>query len=115
MFPTERCLSNNILYQANITALGENSETKVYYGICETTFKLRYANHKKMFNHRNCKSDTELSNEFLKIKDNKRNVIITWENLSRLQAYNRSRKRCSLCSNEKLKIALHRNNNMLNR
>ena len=88
---------------------------KVYYGICETTFKLRYANHKKMFNHRNCKSDTELSNEFLKIKDNKRNVIITWENLSRLQAYNRSRKRCSLCSNEKLKIELQRNNNMLNR
>ena len=25
----------------------ENSETKVYYGICETTFKLRYANHQK--------------------------------------------------------------------
>ena len=41
-----KCLSNNILYQANITAIGENSETKVYYGICETTFKLRYANHK---------------------------------------------------------------------
>ena len=33
-----------------------------------------------MFNHRNYKSDTELSNEFLKIKDNKRNVIIKWEN-----------------------------------
>ena len=60
----QRCLSNNILYQANITALGENSETKVYYGICETTFKLRYVNHKTLFNHRNRKSVTELSNEF---------------------------------------------------
>ena len=29
--------SSNILYQANITPFGENSETKVYYGICETT------------------------------------------------------------------------------
>ena len=52
----QRCLSNNILYQANIIPFGENSETKVYYGICETIFKLRYANHKKSFNHRNHKS-----------------------------------------------------------
>ena len=113
----QRCLSNNILYQANITPLGENSETKVYYGICETTFKLRYANHKKSFNHRNRKSDTELSNEFWRIKDNKRSVNTTWEILGRHQAYNTSRSsnRCLLCLNEKLKIALHRNNNMLNR
>ena len=33
-------------YQANTTPIGENLETKVYYGICETTFKLRYTNHK---------------------------------------------------------------------
>ena len=111
----QRCLSNNILYQANITALGENSETKVYYGICETTFKLRYANHKKSFSHRNRKSDTELSNEFWRIKDNKHSANITWDILGRHQAYNTSSKRCSLCLNEKLKIALHRNNNMLNK
>ena len=34
----QKCLSNNILYQANITPIGDNSETKVNYGICETTF-----------------------------------------------------------------------------
>ena len=33
---------------AYTTPLGENSETKVYCGICETTFKLRYANPKKI-------------------------------------------------------------------
>ena len=44
---------------------------KLVYGICETKFKLRHANHKKSFNHRNCRSDTELSNKFWKIKDNK--------------------------------------------
>ena len=110
----QRCLSNNILYQANITPLGENLETKVYYGICETT-KLRYANHKKSFSHRNRKSDTELSKEFWRMKDNKHNVNITWEILGRHLAYNTSSKRCSLCLNEKLKIVLHRDNNMLNR
>ena len=57
----QKCLSNN---QANIIPLGENSKTKVYYGICKTTFKLRYANHKKSLNHRICKSDTEISNKF---------------------------------------------------
>ena len=61
------------------------------------------------------KSDTELSNEFWKIKENKRSTNITWEMLGRHQAYHTSSKRCSLCLNENLKIALHRDNNMLNR
>ena len=111
----QKRLSNDILYQANITSFGENSETKVYYGICETTFKLRYANHKKSLNHRNCKSDTELSNAFWRIKDNKHSANITWDILGRHQAYNTSSKRYSLCLNEKLKIALHRNNNILDK
>ena len=88
---------------------------KVYYGICETTFKLRYANHKKSFNHRNRKLDTNLSNEFWRIKGNKNNENLTWETLGRHQTYSTSSKRCSLCCNEKLKIASHRNNNMLKR
>ena len=71
---------------AYTTPLGKNSETKVYCGICETTFKLRYANPKKSFNQRNRKSDTELSNKFWRIKDNKHNTNITWEILSRHQA-----------------------------
>ena len=111
----QMCLSNKILYEANITPLGENSDTKVYCGICEMMFKLRCANHKKSFNHRNRKSDTELSNEFWKITDNKRRVNITWEILGRHQACNTSSKRCALCLNETPKIALHRNNNMLNK
>ena len=83
MSPTTKCLNNNILYQANITPISKNLETKVYYGICETAFKLIYANHKKSFNRRNRKSDTELSNEFWKIKDAKRIANITWEILGR--------------------------------
>lgn len=43
----QTCLSNNILYKENITALGENSKAKVYYDICERPFKLRYENHVK--------------------------------------------------------------------
>ena len=111
----QKCLGNNILYQANITPIRENSVIKDYYGICETSLKLRCSNHKKLFNHINHKSDTEPSKEFWKIKYKKRSTNITWKILGRHQAYDRSNKRCSLCLNEKLKIALHRNNNMLNR
>ena len=57
----QKCLGNSILYQAKITPIGENSEIKFYYGI----------------NHRNRKSDTELSNKLWKIKDNKRSAKIT--------------------------------------
>ena len=67
-------LSNDILYQPNIIPVDENS--KVYYYICETTFDLRYANHKKSFNHRNRKSATELFNDFWTLKDNKRTANI---------------------------------------
>ena len=79
-------IHHNVRYSKGVSAitsytkqtLGENSETKVYYGICETPFKLRSANHKKLFNHRNRKSNTELSNGFWRIKDNKYNTNITW-------------------------------------
>ena len=88
---------------------------KLVYGICETKFKLRHANHKKSFNHRNCRSDAELSNKFWKIKDNKTQRKHNMGDFRQTPTYNTTSKRCSLCLNEKLKIALHRNNNMLNR
>ena len=54
----EKCLTNNVLYQASITTNEENPKTKIYYGICETAFKLRYANHKKTFNNIKYQTDT---------------------------------------------------------
>ena len=56
----EKCLSENTLYQADISS--GNFQTKIYYGISETKFKTRYSNHKKSFNHEKHKNDTQLSN-----------------------------------------------------
>ena len=50
----QKCPCSNILYQATIIPLDKNSETKVCYDIHEKTFKLPDANHKKLFNLRNC-------------------------------------------------------------
>ena len=43
----EKCLTNYVLYKASITPNEENPKTEIYYGVCETAFKCRYANHKK--------------------------------------------------------------------
>ena len=46
----EACLTEDILYYARINCDDETYRPKLYKGICETTFKKRYANHKKSFN-----------------------------------------------------------------
>ena len=41
---------------------------KVYLGVSETTFKVRYGNHKKLLTKQRHKNDTELSREYWKVK-----------------------------------------------
>ena len=89
---------------------------KCCYGVSETAFKLRYANHKKTFNNIKYQTDTELSNEYWKIMSAGKSLDISWEILGTHKSYNQSSKRCFLCLNEKLAIALHRDGlNMLNK
>ena len=47
---------------------------KIYYGKSETKFKTRFPNHKKSFNHKKHKNDTQLSNEIWNIKASKEAV-----------------------------------------
>ena len=75
----EKCLTNNVLYQASITTNEENPKTKIYYGVCEAAFKLRYANHKKTFNNIKHQTDTELSNEYWNIISANKTSNIFWE------------------------------------
>ena len=44
------CLTSTILYQATIKYSNCKYKGKRYKGICETTFKKSYVNHKKSFN-----------------------------------------------------------------
>ena len=43
------CLTSSILYQATVKCSDSKYKLKRYKGICEMTFKKRYANHKKSF------------------------------------------------------------------
>ena len=110
----EKCLTNNVLYKASITP-NENSETKIYYGVIETAFKLRYGNHKKTFNNIKYQTDTELSNEYWNFISANKTSTISWNILGTHKSYNQSSKQCLLCLNEKLAIALNKDDNMLNK
>ena len=43
----QQCLTKNIVYQAIFTSNNPKLKEKTYYGISETAFKLRYADHTK--------------------------------------------------------------------
>ena len=44
----EACFTENVLRYAKISRGDEKCNSKLYRGICETTFKKRYANHEKL-------------------------------------------------------------------
>ena len=90
-------------------------QIRSYYGVCEIAFKLKYTNHKKMFNNIKYQTDTELSNEYWNIISANKTSNVSWEILGTHKSYNQSSKRCLLCLNEKLAIALHKDDNMLNK
>ena len=83
------------------------NRNKIYCGISEIKFNSRYANLRKSFKNRNYKTDTELSNEIWKLKEQNKNADISWKTLEIHQSNNTSTKPCMLCLNKKLAIALH--------
>ena len=117
LLPTQRKMFNQYCLipskYHNKRRKSENLKTKIYYGASETVFKLRYANHKKRFNNIKYLTDTELSNEYWNIIAANKTSNISWEILGTQKSYSQSSKRCLLCLNEKLAIALHKGDNIL--
>ena len=65
-----KCLTPNIIYEAQITSNKPNYKHKVYIGTAETDFKHRFNNHTKSFNLEHYENDTELSKEYWTRKRN---------------------------------------------
>ena len=108
------CLTKSLLYYATITCDKENY-TKPYKGICETTFKKRYVNHKKSFNVPTYKNDTKLSTEYWALKTKQLHPKVSWQIKRRYNSYNPISRRCNLCLNEKLEILDDQDKNLLNK
>ena len=98
------CLRSSILYQATIKCSDSKYKQKRYKGICETTFKKRYANHKKSFILINSKNDTTWFAEYWTLKQKPQAPRLLWEMKGQYKAYNPTFKKCNLCLNEKLAI-----------
>ena len=109
------CLAENIIYQANITCNLPNHNEKVYIGLCETSFKKRFANHKKSFSHRKYSNETELAKEYWSIKEQNGVPIISWKILRKCRVTSNKRHKCYLCLTEKFEILTYSGNNLLNK
>ena len=93
-----------------------NYRNKIYYGISETKFNSRYANHQKIFKNRNYKTDTELSNKICKLKEqNKKCGYIVGNSRDIYIICTTHQQNDACCLNEKLAIALHKEGNILNK
>ena len=111
----QNCLSKSVVYEATITSDLPNYQEKKYIGLCESTFKKRFANHKSSFNHERYKNSTSLSVELWKIKESNGTPIVTWRIIKNAKAYTPESKRCSLCMNENFEIANYSGLNLLNK
>ena len=109
------CLTSSILYQATIKCSDNKYKQKRYKGICETTFKKRYTNHKKSFNLIKSKNDTTLSIEYWNLKQKQQTPRLTSEIKGQNKAYSPTLKKCNLCFNEKLVIIDDQDKNLLNK
>jgi hypothetical protein len=102
-----QCTMPNILYEATIDSDLAGYEEKAYKGISKPPFKERFGNHKKAFNNVVYKTDTELSKEVWKIKEQGGNYRISWRALGQFHDFNPTNGKCGLCMSEKLSILEH--------
>ena len=93
------------------TFCGMNRRSTITYRY----FKERRKEHLKTFNNPRLRSDSKLSEEVWKIKDAGGTPQVTWKILEKSKSYNPQAKRCALCLTEKLAIAEHEENNLLNK
>ena len=57
----EKCLTDNVIYEATITTPEPDNTVKKYNGLCDSSFKKGYANHKKSFKPRTIRTITQTS------------------------------------------------------
>ena len=76
-----RCKEGPIVCKATLTS---QNRSMVYYGSCETEFKIRYNNHKQSFKFENKKHAAELSKAVWNAKDAGETPLIEWSVVKRV-------------------------------
>ena len=109
------CQIEEVVYESTLTSNQQNYKDKKYFGIVEESFKGRLYNHNLSFRNEFYKNDTELSKELWQIKMKNYTPKITWRIIRKCPPYNYNSRKCYLCLNEKLEIALYEGENLLNK
>ena len=110
-----KCLTTNTIYKATVLSDKPGYKDKIYIGLAETTFKKRFANHKKSFRYEKYKSESELSKEVWDLKNDNFTPAVKWEIFKRCAPFNRNTVKCNLCTSEKLAIISYPQDNILNK
>ena len=97
-----KCLMRDIIYKGNISA--ENIDDKQYIGLTATTFKERFANHKKSLNTPKYAQSTTLSSYFWQLKGEDKNPRVNFSVLKQSKSFTPEIGKCYLCIAEKLQI-----------
>ena len=97
---SERELPYRMYYLPSQCHQADSNKNETYIGLCETTFKNRFANHKNLFHSKKKKKEKKLSKFIWTLK--KQNILynITWSIVKRCKTYNNSNKKCFLCNAE---------------
>jgi len=64
-----KCLYKDVIYQATVTR-HDNNSSQSYIGLCSTTFKTRFNNHKASFLHADKANNTQLNRHIWNLKGN---------------------------------------------
>ena len=109
------CLAKEVVYEATVNSDLPRYEPTIYKGITERIIKERIKEHRKTFNNRKYISESELTKEIWRIKDEGGIPEVKWRIVRKTKTYNPKSKRCALCLHEKLGIAEHSGRDMLNK
>ena len=108
-----KCLIKNIVYKATVTAAGK--QTKTYFGLTATTFKVRLYNHRQSFTNEQLQHETRLSTYMWDLWREGTPGEIKWEIAMKSRPYRGGTRRCDLCTSEKLAILLADGSGLLNK
>ena len=102
-----KCLTDSVVYRADITASGSVQETKFYIGLTSGSFKQRFSAHKTSFTHEKYKDATSLSTYIWQLKSKGADYSIRWSIVRKVKSYKPGDRICALCLAEKAEILKH--------
>ena len=96
-----KCLSKSVVYKATVKQ--DNQKINTYIGLTSNHFKKRFYSHNHSFKNPDV-NQTSLSNHIRKLKEEKIEHTIHWEQIDQARVFSPVTGICALCTKEKFHI-----------